>query len=459
MRIGLASLLVVAGLTASPSESQPRPAPGTLVLEGATIIDGTGADPIQDSVVVISDGRIQFIGNRMAYEPPDDATTIDVRGKWLTPGLSDMHVHIFGDAPQTQEILNRLLAFGITTMRIAAAPETDNGEGGVITREQIQAGALTGPNVFSAGPMLDASKSWDWAVVVETADDVRDEVRRQAAAGVDFIKLYVGLGPDLIRAAIDEADIVGLETIGHLGATSWAQAAELGIDHLVHSGLSGPTWELSTSDDFDESGAFPSSSMLAELDFASPAAVALAQLLADKGVTVEPDLVLTEAIYWSGDPELLAERLEPEIGPAWLTANWIGNRQAFGPRPDDAGREILQATFESNLGFVRLLHDSGVRLLVGTDLMNPWMTPGVSVHRELELLSQAGIPAIDVLTIATRNAAAAVDRLDDFGTLEAGKRADVVVLAADPLADIRNTRAIDWVIKDGHVLDPASLLQ
>lgn len=459
MSVALRRFLLLTILVSCASRSQPAEVVEPLVLDGATIIVGTGAAPIRDGVVVIREGRIELVGSAETYAPPDGATIMDLRGKWLIPGLSDMHVHIFGAAVQTQEVLSRLLAFGVTTMRITAAPETDDGEGGVITREQVLSGGLLGPNVFTAGPMLDASKSRDWAAIVETADDVRTEVRRQAAAGVDFIKFYVGLGPDLIGVGITEAHAAGLETIGHLGATGWAEAAELGIDHLVHSGLSGPTWELSEREDVEHSGSFfVTNDILPNLDFESPKAVVLARLLADKGVTVEPDLVLTEAMYWSGDPQLLEDRLEPEIGPAWLTAPWIGNRQVFGSRPDDTDRRTLQSTFESNLGFIRLLHDSGVRLLVGTDLMNPWMTPGVSVHREMALLSEAGISNMDVLTIATRNAAASVDRLEDFGTLEVGKRADLVVLAADPLADIRNTRKIEWVVKDGETYDPKELL-
>ena len=115
--------------------------------------------------------------------------------------------------------------------------------------------------------------------------------------------------------------------------------------------------------------------------------------------------------------------------------------------------------FPSILEFVGLLHETGVTLTAGSDLMNPWMTPGVSLHRELELLVQAGIPPATVLTIATRNAAVALDRASDFGTLEVGKMADIVVLTADPLLDISNTRQIEWVLKNGDLFAQQDLLR
>ena len=286
-----------------------------LVLTSATVIDGTESARRADAVVAIVDGRIEHGGELSNYNLPSSATVLDLEGRWLIPGGADMHAHLPGTEDQQPAVLRRLLSFGITTLRNTAAEPA----AGVPVRLKWLRANWVGPRYFFAGPLLDAPNGiWDWAAVVETEEDVREEVRRQAEEGVDFIKLYFGLSRDLVRVGIEEAHAHALKANGHLGPTSWAEAAELGIDSLVHSWLYGPTWEISTSREIQTARDWRTAD-LSTLDFHGPTAVALAESLREHEVVVGPNLVLTEAVFWGDDPTALA-RLEPEVGPERLPA-------------------------------------------------------------------------------------------------------------------------------------------
>jgi hypothetical protein len=223
-----------------------------------------------------------------------------------------------------------------------------------------------------------------------TEGEVTAEVQRQATAGVEFVKVYFNMPPSLVKAAIDEAHAHDLKVIGHLGLTSWQQAAEFGIDALTHVGVfGGASWELSSEDvepvtDFNDIIA-----LLPTIDFSGPKAVALAQTLRENDVAVDPTLVISETNTWGDDPTIV-ERYGPDIGPSWLTEGW-----------------------------------------------------GSSPHPRAQFFSAE---AFEQLKAAFT------------GTLEAGKIADIVVLNADPLANIGNTREIDIVIKAGQIIDPRALL-
>ena len=429
-----------------------------LVIRGATLIIGDGTRPLDNQVVLVKEGRIAQISDADSYTPPTNAKVIDAKGKWLIPGLADMHVHVSGGSPLSRQIFRTMLGFGITTARNNSSAGTN----GIEAKEMLESGQLIGPRLFVAGPLLDAPNGfWNYAAVVETEQEVREEVRRQAKLGVDFIKFYVDLSPELVKVGIEEAHTQGLKTIGHLEQTSWSEAADFGIDSLVHSGIYGPTWELS-SDSVDRKSyqavhLQPSVDLVTSLDLAGPTANALVKKLAEHAVVVDPNLVMTEAVYWGDDPNFL-DQLEPQYAPADMARSWLGqvNPITSGFSEEQLGN--LKKTFPAILEFVKMMHDSGVILVSGTDLMNPWMTPGVALHRELELLNKAGISNLDVLTIASHNAALALGELESFGTIEIGKYADMLVLNADPLLDIRNTRKIDWVIREGIIYSVGDLL-
>jgi len=436
-----------------------------IVLEGATLIDGTGSAPRRNAVIVLRGGRIIRVGGEGEFVYPPGSTTIDLTGEWIIPGLIDTHAHM--PSPQDQEgVLSTLLAFGITTVRNPAAEP----EEGVELRDRIARGDVPGPRLRTAGNLIDAPggifSGASWVTEVATEQEVRGEVRRQVAEGVDLIKVYRSVPPPLVKAAIDEAHALGRPVLGHLGATTWREAATFGIDGLAHFGIFGTPWELAPEEDratikqsCDGRGDGEGLRILGTMVPADgQEAAAWAHLLAAQHVTVEPNLVLLQAVFW-GDDRSVLQALEPAYAPAsWRDGTWFDAvpHPYLGPHTEQ-WKEEAQATYPLFERLVRLLERSGVVLTVGTDLMNPWMTPGVAYHRELELLVRAGLSPNEVLVAATRNGAVALGLEREVGTIEEGKAADLVVLRSDPTVSIRNTRAIERVFLGGAEHVPARL--
>jgi len=376
-----------------------------------------------------------------------------------------MHVHLAPDIEIQQKTLKTLLAFGITTIRNAGAMRG----AGVKLREKIVSGEVIGPRMITAGPFIDfQSHPNGIRVAVKTESEIREEVRLQEKYGVDIIKLHRGLPPNLVKAAIEEAHTHGLKVIGHLGRTNWKEASRAGIDGLTHSG-SGLAWQVLSYDkrqEMREQKSRDSSARFSNwrqaLENYDPETDELISILVENQVEVNPTLVRTEADWWGDDLSHL-DKLEPQYAAeANLTTWWWGDnwrkRHPYFSHLNSVDLNELKAIFPRILEIVRIFHQRGVLITAGTDVGNPWMTPGVSFHRELELLAKAGIPALEVLGIATRNGAEALDLLVEIGTVEEGKIADLVILTANPLDDIRNTREIEAVIKAGRWFEPKSLI-
>lgn len=433
---------------------------GLLVLEGATLIDGTGTEPREDSVIVVAGDRILRVGSAGDFHFPDSARRRDVSGHFVLPGFIDMHVHVHPKA--RFETAEALLEFGVTTIRSPGAAQS----AGVELRDQIEAGRVRGPRMITGAAFIDGSPSrFDWTVPVASPDEMRDVVRKQAAAGADMVKLYWDVTPELTAAAIEEAHALGLKVAGHLKATSWTQAARLGIDALVHSGTEGPTWELVPEKHRARLRALPYRDFyarwieLVELD--GELMSSLITALVTNNVTVDPTLVAMESLYFGDDPKVL-ERLEPERAPPSVVSLWGPDWKQRNPfvftNPMGIARDLTSAkdVFPVALQIVRRLHEGGVGLTAGSDVGMPWITPGVSLHRELQLLVQAGIDKADVIVMATRNGAEGLGLEDQLGTVEAGKLADLVVLSEDPLSDIHNTRSLAAVYKAGELVYPAT---
>ena len=378
--------------------------------------------------------------------------------------------------------MKMLLAYGITTVRIPGGTDI-----GVQVRDLVARGEMLGPSVFTGGSLIDGEGSDN--IAVRNEEEVRQEVRRQHAEGVDLIKFYGLLPPSLVAAGVDEAHKLGLPAVGHLAKTTWTEAAEIGIDGLLHSFL-GPVGELITSEnrqkladanklslaEFEKKSrslgflmsivggpAEQSGQRIRDLiDINGPAVDRLIQALLKSNTMVDPTLVTGESLALGDEVERVLSHLEPYKTPKsvrdflwgedWESANRYANQDAptllyFKPL-FEMGKELTHRFFRE-----------GVILGAGSDVGMPWMTPGASFHRELELLAEAGIPIEDVLQIATRNGSLFIYRTDEVGTIEEGKFADMVVLTANPLEDIRNTRAIETVIKSGKLHDPQIIFE
>jgi len=433
------------------------------ILENVTIIDGTGSLPQSSSCIIIEEGKIIQICKKGEFDYPKNATIMNLNNAYVIPGLIEMHAHMYG-SEFYEEVSKTMLAFGITTVRNPGA----SAENIVEFREKLARGDAIGPRLFTAGDLLDGPENMFGYLIVETEDEVRKEIRRQAEIGVDYIKLYTSLPPDLVKVAIDEAHTLGLEVIGHLGYTSWLFAANAGIDGLLHSSIASPLWELTPVEKRDtfRNLANPTRNFNPDLikdwgenfDIDGPELKNLTKALVDNDVVVDPTLVMMEAMIWGNDSSY-KEILEPDFAPKYFADSW--RKEKLHPYTSWWSKESFHESrkiFPVFLEIVKRFYDNGVLITSGTDVGNPWITPGVSLHREFELLMKAGIPALEVIKIATRNGEEALNIMEETGTIEVGKQADLVVLNSNPIENIKNTRKIKCIIKKGEIFYPADLI-
>ena len=427
-------------LTPMPNQRLAQNNAGIIILENATVIDGTGDLPKPNTTIVINESRIADLTNNATVNPdlPLAAkNVINLTGKYIIPGLFDMHAHVGNvlknsyNQSESEDMLSMLLAYGITTIRNTGGPT----EQSVALKKDISEGKIMGPQIFTAGQLLNTPQIPVPFVEkqVITEQDVRQEVRNQIEAGVDYVKLYVGLTPKLAQAAIHEAHSNGTKVIGHLYLTSWTYAANLGvgdnktavnhIDFLTHGVPVSPSLlSKENRQKFLEAGDHPFNHFLwlDLVDLNGPEISEMIKAVANNSIPVDPTLDIYEAMI-KGEPEY----------------------QYLWPK-------VLQLT--------KMMYDNGVPILSGTDIPNFDLVPGASLHHELELLVEAGIPPLEVIKIATRNGAQALDIERDVGTIEPGKQADMIVLSENPLDDISNTKKIETVINNGQLIDRVELM-
>ena len=413
------------------------------LLTNGTIIDGRGGPPREDQAIYVESGHILAVGAPSQMALPQGLTVVDMQGKWLVPGYIDTHVHA-----RDSVTLRRMLAVGITTVRSPTSVVVD----GVDYRRYAQSRNVPAPRVFASGPILDTPPGrWPDSRLVTTEEEIRAAIREQADAEVDFVSLSIGLPPTLVDAAIDEAHDADLEVAGDLVATSWIEAGRRGIDHLMNVVSRNPALlpesvRESYEADVSAGDVHASYRWLELLDLDGPEVDAMLTALLSRDVTVEPLLVATEAVLFCGTPEY---------------SEFVARFYENGPDPTesvDCPSEAGAADFHARareawpkaLRLVELLHDQGVRLLAGSNSPFGLIPAGHSYHRELQLLVDAGVPELEVIGIATRNAASSLGILHQTGTIEADKRADIVALRADPTENISAARDIVWVMKDGR---------
>jgi imidazolonepropionase-like amidohydrolase len=475
MRKRLGSLLWVAlwPVIVSTQSDQPTEAgpPKLVAITGAALIDGTGQTPLKDVVILIEGERIKAVGKRSQVKIPEGAQVIGARGKFIIPGLIDSHVHLA--AMRRHERADLLLPIylrsGVTTVRDLGSPL----ELILLLRAAERSGTLVSPRISTSGPILDGSSGeWPTDGFVTTASEAEEVVERLAAAHVDLIKIYDGLSPETARAIIRAAHENGLSVTGHIPVDMTVEeAVEAGLDGIEHIELlvrraeaqlidhsqleklrrqhQGPAVELRSNLD-----------QLLALDVQSESAKRLMVRLATRQVILDPVLVACEAV-WAARLGAVPKR------SGWLTeAAWELQRHAW----DEMAREFagLNASERAELrrnvatalkrmkALVGACHRAGVLIIAGTDGPG-WAEPGSGLHRELELLTEAGLSPMAALLAATRQAAKALGKEKELGTIEAGKLADLVILDANPLEDIRHMRQIHRVMKGGVLYDPASL--
>ena len=405
---------------------------GIIVLKGATVIDGTGDPPRPNTTIIIDGSRIAALSSNAKANAEIRSSAakniLDLTGKYIMPGLFDMHAHVANvlknsyNQSESEYMLSMLLAYGVTTIRNTGGPT----EQSVELKKNVSEGKISGPQIYTAGQLLNTKEIPVPFVEkqVVTEQDVTREVRNQIEAGVDYIKLYVGLTPELVKAAIHEAHSNEKKVIGHLYLTSWTDAANLGIDALTHGVPVSPSLlSKENQQRFLGSGDHPFNHFLwlDLVDLNGPEINEMINAVTSNSIPVDPTLHIYE-IMIKGEPRY--QYLWPKV-----------------------------------LQLAKMLYDKGVPILSGTDIPNFDLVPGASLHHELELLVEAGIPPLEVIKIATKNGAQALGIERDVGTIESGKQADMIILSDNPLDDISNTKKIEAVIVDGQFIDNKQIIR
>jgi len=413
--------------------------PKITVISGASVIDGTERKPIKNAVIVIEGNRIREVGAKNKIKLPKNTEIIDAAGKFVIPGLADMHIHAGRDFFLREGGGARMLAAGFTTVFNPSGPRLD-------TVAEVQNVSRRDdskmPRVFGVGPGFTVKGSHAAApsygtFLVETADEGRIKVREYKAAGVDAIKLiyedggragrptYPMMKPEIMRAIIDEAHKQNLKAYVHaLNLKRAKEALEAGADGMVHTVLS-----ERVDDEY------------------------IALMKKNRAVFITTHTIMkafADIAAWAQQLEAMDER---GIVPSQEYERFksLEGVEAFY-------KNVPKLT-EEQMGFIkynlRKVYDAGILVVAGTDRG----TFGVSSQLELVFLVEDGLKPAEALQAATINAAKMLGREREQGTIEAGKLADLVILDADPLADIRNIRRVNRVIKSGIVYEPAELLQ
>lgn len=454
--IALAGLLVVA---------PPAPAQDTdvVVIEGATLIDGNGGAPVADAVIVVRGARIASIttGDRPRY--PRGATVLDAHGKYVVPGFMDAHVHYAGWMAELT------LHHGVTSIFSIGS----GGKWAIAQRDAINAGKIPGPRNFIAVGSLagarisalsarsGASGGLSGRQVAANADDARAIAKRLIDAGADMIKVHRGPPFEAYKAAIEEAHAAGLPVVAQpLGPTVYAREAILaGADILEHAAGVAVSVAADPSK-WDGWGSIERHSLspLPFADMDENKARELIELMIEEEVYLEPDFIAIgrgfhdeRAKFELQDYQLLSSHALSYI-PDANRLRMLERYHDF----DDASAEdwaYRNKAYRNMLKFINDYVQAGGKVLTGTDTAG-WAVPGIGLHHEMEILvDEAGMTPMQVIMAATKHSAEAFRILDDLGTIEEGKLADLVVVNSDPLAAIENLQDIEWVIKDGEIID------
>jgi imidazolonepropionase-like amidohydrolase len=429
--------------------------PATLAFTHVNLIDATGSPVQADMTVVVAQRRIASIQPSATAPVPAHAEIVDAHGQYLIPGLWDMHVHtVFGDwLPRNEKIsLPLFVANGITGVRDMGG-DLNALE---VWRAAIAAGTLLGPRMVIAGPMLDGpTPRFPSSAPVADAADGRRVVDELHAQGVDFIKIQSLIPRDGYFAAAAEAKRLGIVFVGHVpDAVRASEASNAGQKSIEH--FTGIFEGCSTIEDQLIVG--PKSLGQNVATFDPDRAKTLIALMARNQTWQVPTLVWERGQWLVDDIDLSHDPLTKYAPPAWKDRTWpmfVGDiEKTMDTDPLPVRKQFVQMELDMTLAMFR----AGVPFMAGTDTAaGVHIFPGFSLHDELGLFVRAGLTPMQALQTATRNPAQFLGRLDDLGTVEVGKIADLVLLDANPLDDIANTKKIRAVVLNGRYFDRAAL--
>jgi imidazolonepropionase-like amidohydrolase len=459
-------LILLPGFPLKAQTSPPRP----LAFTHVTVIDGTGAKPKTNQTVLVTGDRITAVGQTGKVKIPEDAQVVDATGKFLIPGLWDMHVH----ATTIPHFCALYIANGVTGVRDMFSP----GVGALLPlRKQIGEGKAIGPRLVFAGRIVDGPQPvWQGSVEAKTVEEGRQAVHTVQKDGSDFVKVYSKLPRDVYIAIVDEAKKQKLPFAGHVpSSVRAAEASDLGqrsMEHLyeVLKGCSSQAEPIQKA--FAEAVARLEKS---QPDYGKQVAVLARER--DQKIQDTYDPKIAAALFakfkknrtWQcptltvlrniafPDDKTITEDPRVNYLPTYATNSWGPNNDSRLRTWTPEDFERAKQNYRKHVELVGTMRKAGVEFLAGTDVMNPYCLPGFSLHDELALLVQAGLTPMEALQAATRNPARFFGNEKEMGTVQAGKLADLVLLDADPLQDIRNTTKIRAVVANGRTFDRAAL--
>ncbi len=424
----------------------PAAAQNAYAITDVTVVPMDSERLVPGQTVIVRDRRIAAIGPAAAIAVPADATRIEGRDRYLMPGLAEMHAHVppSPEATQwTEDVLFLYAANGITFARgMLGAPHH------LELRDNLARGEVLGPRLYTSGPSLNGNS-------VASPEDGRRMVAEQKAAGYDFLKIHPGLDRARYDAIAEAARAQSMPFAGHVPETvGIARALEAGQATVDH--LDGYMSLLVPADMEAGAAGFFGYDLVPHAD---PALIpeAVRRTREAGAWNVPTDTLIRHLLLPGTSTEEIAAWPEMRYVPRQMLASWVEARNGLQSQPDyDPGQARRFVELRARL--LDALHEGGAGLLLGSDAPQIFNVPGFSVHRELAFLVDAGLSPYEALATGTRDVARFLGTPEDFGTVEVGRRADFILLEADPLADVANLRRRAGVMVNGRWL-PESEIQ
>jgi imidazolonepropionase-like amidohydrolase len=440
-----------------------------LAITHVTVVDVATGTSHPNATVLVSNGRISAVGD---VRLPSHTRILDGTGKFVIPGLWDMHSHLQYDRYARTIAFPLYIANGVTGIRDmdgdcdSACADQDttydpmHGATAAMVRrwkQDIASGATLGPRIVAASNLLDGPHPlWPGSVAIANPDEGRAAVDTAIARGADFIKVYSGLSRESFLAIADESKRRGISFAGHVpdsvSLDDASAAGQASMEHLIKflDVCSTRAPEIA----HQHSGVRPRLAML-NGSFSLDACQPLLRRLAGRGTWQCPTLTVLRGVWLHQDTTVTHDARMRYMAPA-DTAWWLSISRRYAQLMDQEDVARNRSLFQHEIEIVGAMSRAGVPLLVGTDVSNPWVYWGSSVHDELALFVQAGLTPLAALQAATISPARFLHATDSLGTIAPGKVADLVVLDANPLDDIANTRRIHAVIVRGVLVDIAA---
>jgi imidazolonepropionase-like amidohydrolase len=421
MKCRIASLLILAMVTISST----RAADPVVAFVNVNVVPMDRDRVVAGQTVVVRDGRIAAVGPSASTTVPAGAVRVDGQGKYLMPGLAEMHGHVpppNQPAQYIEDVLFLYFANGVTTVRgMQGAP------GQLELRDRVNKGELVGPTLYLAGPSFNGN-------AVKTPEQAVQMVREQKSQGWDLLKVQGGLSVATYDAMARTAKEVGIPFAGHVPAdVGLLHAIEMGqqtydhIDGFIEylGGAKGPVDEVKLRE--------------------------IVRRVREQGAWIVPTMAVWETLQGTLDDKTLTAYPELKYMPVQQVQQWTLalQKRLSNPQFNQAAAKLV---IDNRMRILRALHEGGVRILLGTDAPQQFSVPGFSIHREMTRMIAAGMTPYDVVKSGTQSVGAYFKDRDDFGTIEVGKRADLVLVDANPLQNVANIARRSGVMARGRWL-------